>query len=97
MTTRLRTPSHWHTVSNLRCAPVGRSHYHRLIKTLPGGPYYTVAELAWLIERTAKTVKEWIRHQKIERGGKYIEVYGQLVWLYTIDDVERYREFAESQ
>lgn len=77
--------------------PVGRSHYHKLIKTLPGGPYYTVTELAWLVERQPKTVKEWIRDGKIERGGKYIEVYGQLVWLYTPADVERYLRFAESQ
>lgn len=83
----------------------GRSHIHRAIARLPGGPYYTVAELAFLIERHPKTVKKWIRMGEIQpdskygrlgTASKYIELHGELVYLYTPDDVERFRVFAES-
>lgn len=74
----------------------GQSHIHRAIEKLDGGPYYTVKELAFLIERDLKTVKRWIRNGRIERASKYIELHGELVYLYTPDDVERFRAFAES-
>lgn len=74
----------------------GRSHIHRAIERIGGGPYYTVSELAFLIERDLKTVKKWIRSGRIERASKYIELHGELVYLYTPDDVERFRVFAES-
>jgi hypothetical protein len=83
----------------------GRSHIHRAIEKLEGGPYYTVSELAFLIERDLKTVKKWIRmgknyptskYNQLGTASKYIELYGELVYLYTPDDVERFRVFAES-
>lgn len=79
----------------------GKSHIHRAIERLEGGPYYTVSELAFLIERDPKTVKKWIRLKKTDEQGelkasKYIELHGELVYLYTPDDVERFRAFAES-
>lgn len=77
--------------------PTGRSHFHRLIANLPDGPFYTVDQLAWMVERKPKTVKKWIRDGKIERASKYIRVYGEVVYLYTVEDVERYRQFAENQ
>lgn len=75
----------------------GKSHFHRLIARIPGGPYYTVYELAFLIERDPKTIKRWLRGGKIGPASKTLEVYGELVYLYTADDVERFREFAERQ
>lgn len=76
--------------------PVGKSHFHKLIADLPGGPYYTVGQLAFLIERTPTTVKRWIRDGKVAKASKKLKAYGQVVYLYTDDDVERYREYAES-
>lgn len=77
--------------------PTGRSHFHRLIAKLPDGPFYTVDQVAWMVERKPKTVKKWIRDGKIERASKLMKVYGELVYLYTVEDVERFRVFAESQ
>lgn len=74
----------------------GRSHIHRTIARLDGGPYYTISELAWMIERELKTVKRWLRNGRIETASKYIELHGELVYLYTPEDVERFRAFAES-
>lgn len=83
----------------------GRSHIHRAIARLGGGPYYTVSELAFLIERDLKTVKKWIRigrkfpqskYAQLGTASKYIELHGELIYLYTPDDVERFRAFAES-
>lgn len=83
----------------------GQSHIHRAIARLPGGPYYTVVELAFLIERDPKTVKRWIRtgrnlpaskYGQLGTASKYIKLHGELVYLYTPDDVERFRVFAES-
>lgn len=79
----------------------GKSHIHKAIARLEGGPYYTVSELAFLIERDLKTVKKWIRQGREDDQGplkasKYIELHGELVYLYTPDDVERFRAFAES-
>lgn len=83
----------------------GRSHIHRAIARLDGGPYYTVSELAFLIERDLKTVKKWIRmgrnlptskYGQLGTASKYIELHGELIYLYTPDDVERFRIFAES-
>lgn len=74
----------------------GKSHIHRTIERIEDGPYYTVKEVAFLIERDLSTVKRWIRSGRIERASKYIKLHGELVYLYTPDDVERFREFAES-
>lgn len=74
----------------------GRSHIHRTIDRIEGGPYYTIKELAFLIERDPKTVKRWISAGRIDRASKYIKLHGELVYLYTPDDVERFRIFAES-
>jgi hypothetical protein len=94
---RLRKPRNLAEAQDrLRTAPVGRSHFHRLIHTLPGGPYYTVVELAFLVERTPKTLKEWVREKKVDPASKMLEVYGQPVYLYTVEDVERFRQYAES-
>lgn len=75
--------------------PVGKSHFHKLISKLEGGPYYTVVEVAWLIERTPKTVKQWIRQGKTDPPSRYLEVYGERVYLYTEEDVERFRTYSE--
>lgn len=90
-------------ILSLPQAPVGRSHFHRLIRglELEGGPYYTVAEVAWIIERTEKTVKEWHRKNRVypslgtPGASKQMVVYGQLVYLYTEEDVERHLRYAE--
>ena len=75
----------------------GQSHFHRLIATLPEGPYYTIKEAAWLVERKPKTVKKWIREGRVDQASKFIRVFGELVYLYTEDDIERLRIFAENQ
>lgn len=77
--------------------PTGRSHFHRLIAKLPDGPFYTVDQLAWMVERKPKTVKKWIREGKIDPASKLLKVYGEVVYLYTVADVERFRVFADSQ
>jgi len=75
----------------------GRSHFHKLIAKLPDGPYYTVSQVEFLVERDLKTIKRWIRSGKIEPPSKHIRVYGELVYLYTPEDVERFRAFADSR
>lgn len=76
--------------------PVGRSGFHQVISRIPGGPYYTVAQVAWIVEVDPKTVKQWIKKGKIPRASFYTEISGSMVYLYTDDDVERIREYAEN-
>jgi hypothetical protein len=80
-----------------RKPPVGNSSIHKMVGKLEGGPYYTVAQLAWYINVTEKTVKQWIRTGKIKGATKQISWHGQLIYLYTIDDMERFLKFAERQ
>lgn len=76
---------------------VGRSHIHQKVARLPGGPYYTVLQVAWILEKDPKTVKRWIRQGKTERASKYVRLHGEVVYLYTEADLERLRVFSESQ
>jgi hypothetical protein len=81
--------------------PVIDSHFHRIIKKLPGGPYYTVAEVAFLIERHQKTIKRWHREGARDADGllrpsKKTVIHGERIQLWTDDDVDRYRAYAES-
>lgn len=76
--------------------PVGRSGFHKVIARIPGGPFYTVSEVAWVLEVNPKTIKAWIRHGKIKRASRYVEISGSLVYLYTTADLERIRRYAEN-
>lgn len=79
--------------------PVGNSHHHRILKTLPGGPYYSVSEVAWAAEVAVDTVKRWLRTGLIDphTGGEYVYANGsQVINKYTRQDLERICEFAES-
>lgn len=76
--------------------PVGRSGFHKVISRLEGGPYYTVAQVAWIIEVDPKTVKQWIKQGKVDQATFQTEISGSLVYLYTDEDVERFRWYKEN-
>lgn len=76
--------------------PVGRSGFHKVISRLEGGPYYTVAQVGWIIEVDPKTVKQWIKQGKVDPASLFTEISGSLVYLYTDADVERFRWYKEN-
>lgn len=61
-----------------------------LVKPEDRDKYKTVHEVAGVLGRSVKTVKEWIRLGLVDGPSHYEEKKNGFVWLYDESDIGRY-------
>lgn len=70
-----------------------------MVSRIPGGPYYTISQVATMVGRDPDTIRRWQKANAALKPTHQMPLgedqsTGQYVWLYTDADVRRLREYA---
>ena len=71
-----------------------------MVSRVEGGPYFTISQMATMLGKDADTIRRWAKNNESLKPTHKMDLgdgsKGSFVWLYTEEDVQRYREHAKT-
>lgn len=72
----------------------GGNSIGQIVANMPGGPFYTIQDVAVILKRPRDTIRRWRKHPLAPKPSQSFMFGRTKVYLWTDEDIEALKDWA---